>query len=629
VRPNSAARLHPLAAVLTLVLASGCGDRGGGGSGPPAAVPVPRAPSVSAPPPLAPPAEEEWFVDEAAKRGVTLLNQTGEPGKKQLIMAAVGPGGTIFDASGDGRMDLFIPNGSWLVGGKLDHTYEGPDRPRDALYVQQPDGTFRDEAKERGVDDDAWGFGSCAADLDNDGDQDLLVTNLGPNRLWENDGTGHFRDVAEKAGFASYPSKWSTGVSVGDYDRDGLLDVYVSNYADMFLWLADPRNFAVKRDAQGNILDAAVCDWQGLMVYCGPKGLPAQQDQLYRNLGGGLRFEDATRKSGVWRPAEEGGPLYGFQALFTDYNDDGWPDLYVANDSVPSFLFENRKDGTFVECAKRKGVALSTMGEDLAGMGADSADLTGDGLLDILKTNFALQEYNVYVAARTPGGEVVFTDRSTAMGVKQAVYHSLGWGVLPIDYDNDGDLDVYFANGHVYPEVDQRPQLKMTFAQLNQLFRNDSTSRGDGPPALKLVEVTDFAGPGLQVRKSSRGAAMGDVDDDGDPDILVVNLNATPDLLINRLGSRRGHWLRLKLRGDPAKKVNLDAVGTKIRVCFGSRRQFFETKRGQSFLGSHDPRLLVGLGAHEGPVRLEITWPDGEKAVKEIEGVDREVTVER
>jgi len=629
--------------LLALLVLASCGRKEGEGAGPavpkepakapnpgeapgaPPGVPDPERDAARKPP--APSAPEDWFVDEAKERGVDLLNQTGEPGKKQLIMAAVGPGGAIFDANGDGRMDLFIPNGSWLVGGKLDRIYDGEDRPRDALYIQKPDGTFRNEARERGVDDDSWSFGCCAADLDNDGDQDLVVTNLGANRLYENDGKGFFKDVAAEAGIAGDAAEWTTGASVGDYDRDGILDLYLSNYADLFRWMNDPQNRQIQRDAQGNILNAAVCDWQGLKVYCGPKGLPAQQDHLYRGLGG-LRFEDVTRSSGVFRPVEEGGgPMYGFQVLFTDLTADGWPDLYVANDSVPSFFFENRRDGTFVECAKAKGIALGAMGEEQAGMGADSADMNGDGLLDILKTNFALQENNVYVAVRTPDGEIVFDEKSQAAGVHHAVWTSLGWGVVPFDYDNDGDLDVYFSNGHVFPEVDLKPELKMGFAQLNQLFRNDSQRRDDGTFRIRMTETTDLAGPGLRIRKSSRGAAMGDIDDDGDSDLLVINLNATPDLLINRLGSSRGHWLRLRFVGDPKKKTNRDAVGTKFWASAGGWRHFHELKRGQSFLSCHDPRFLLGLGDRTGPVTLEITWPNGDRETRTIEAVDREVTI--
>ncbi|HEX5137311.1 MAG TPA: VCBS repeat-containing protein, partial [Planctomycetota bacterium] len=369
----------------------------GTAGGDPVAAP---APAAAAPAP-APVGEEPWFTEEAAARGITLPNGSGKLRQKELIMEAVGPGAAVIDANKDGLLDVYIPNGNWLEGPYRDQFYKGEDRPRSALYIQQPGGTFRDEAKERGVEDDAWAFGACAADLDNDGDEDLVVCALGPNRLFVNDGTGHFRNVALDAGVAGPAERgkweWSNGVSAGDYDRDGILDLYVTNYADLFKWMREAPE--VKRRPDGSIENARVCTWQHLLVYCGPKGLPGQQDHLYRGLGGrdgAIRFEDVTGKSGIFRPEDKGGPLYGFQALFTDLDNDGWPDLYVANDSVPSFCFLNQRDGTFRECAQELGVALSDSGEDLAGMGASSVDMDGDGWLDINKTNFAFQTNNVY-----------------------------------------------------------------------------------------------------------------------------------------------------------------------------------------------------------------------------------------
>ncbi len=584
---------------------------------------------AAAPPPAAP--EAPWFVDAARARGITLLNRTGEPKEKQFIMSAVAPGVAVFDANGDGRMDFHIPNGSWLVGPQRDQLYDGEDRPRDALYIQQPDGTFVDEASARGVDDDRWSFGACACDLDDDGDQDLIVTNIGRNRLYVNDGTGHFTDVAEAAGVAGEDFEWSTGIACADYDGDGLLDVYIANYADMFKWMRGDKS--IERDPVTNaILNAAVCKWQGLKVYCGPQGLPGQQDHLYRGLGGrdgAMRFADVTKESGVFRDKEKDrtGPLYGFQPLFTDLNGDGWLDLYVANDSCPSFYFESRGDGTFRECAAEYAIALGEMGEDLAGMGADTADVNNDGLLDILKTNFALQTNNIYVAERDARGQIGFRDYSTRAGVKKEVYNALGWGLLCFDYDHDGDRDIFFANGHVYPQVDDPSPdvraLKMSFEQLNMMFRNESAP-GE---RLRFVQVTDQMGPGLAIRKSSRGAGLVDVDNDGDLDILVTNLNDTPDLLINERGSASGHWLQILLRGNPSRKSNRDAIGSLVVVRAGATAQTIETRRGQSFLGCNDPRIHVGLGTHTGEVTVEVRWPNRERTTHTIPGVDRHVEI--
>jgi len=596
-----------------------------------AVVPACDGDDVPSPDPSPIAAEAPWFTEEAAERGITLLNGSGRPRRKELVMETVGPGAAILDVNGDGLLDAFLPNGSWLEGELREDLYKGGDRPRSALYVQRPGGTFVNEAKERGVEDDAWGFGACAADLDNDGDEDLLVSNLGPNRLYVNDGTGHFTEIAARAGISGPADRgaweWSTGIAVGDYDRDGVLDVYIASYADMFTWLRESPE--VKRGPDGGIVDARVCTWQQLLVYCGPLGLPGQQDHLYRGLGGhdgDLRFEDRTKQSGVWRTPEAGGPLYGFQPLFTDLNNDGWPDLYVANDSVPSLCFLNRRDGTFRECASELGIALSESGEDLAGMGAASVDLNGDGWLDVLKTNFAFETNNIYVAEPIAGPKgavrLTYRDQSPWNGVKADVYPDLSWAVLVFDFDHDMDQDIFYANGHVYPEVDSVPALGTSFDQFNKLFRN--VRRGG---EVRFERVGGEAGPGLEVKKASRGASLWDFDNDGDLDILVVNLNSTPDLLVNRRGSASGHWLELKLVGNVGKGSNRDAVGSRVRVTTGGRTQHFEVKRGEGLFGNHDPRVHAGLGPNTGPVEVEITWPNGETTRHALEAVDRVVTI--
>ncbi len=603
-------------------VAAGCG-----GEDPPSPGPSPVAAEAA---PKAP--EAPWFTEEAAPRGITLLNGSRERlRQKELIMEAVGPGAAILDANADGLLDAYIPNGNWLVGPFRDQFYTGDDRPRSALYIQRPDGTFGNEAKERGVEDDAWGFGACAADLDNDGDQDLVVSNLGPNRLYVNDGTGHFTDIAVRAGIAGPVERgqweWSTGIAAGDYDRDGLLDLYIANYADMFKWMREAPD--VVRNPDKSIQNARVCSWQHLKVYCGPKGLPGQQHRLYRGLGGrdgAMTFEDVTKKSGVWRDV----PLYGFQPLFTDLDNDGWLDIYVANDSVPSFCFLNRRDGTFRECAFELGVAVSDTGEDLAGMGAESCDVNGDGWLDLHKTNFAFQTNNVYVAepveTQGEGGKktvaLTYRDHSPWNGIKEVVFPDLAWAVLVFDFDHDMDPDIFYANGHVYPEVDTVPELGTSFEQFNRFFRN--VPRG-GEVRFELMGRE--AGPGLDVRKGSRGASLWDFDNDGDLDILVINLNDTPDLLVNQRGSREGHWLELKLLGNVAKRSNRDAIGSRVRITAGGKTQHLEAKRGQGFLGNFDPRLHVGLGKNTGPVDIEITWPNGETTKTTVDKVDRVVEI--
>ena len=577
----------------------------------------------------APALEGDWFVNEAAQRGLNQINRTGEEGKKQFIMSAVGPGAAVFDANGDGLLDIYIPNGNQLLPPFFTKLYEGDDRPRNALYMQQKDGSFVDEAAARGVDCDRWGFGACAADLDNDGDQDLLVANLFLNRLYLNDGTGKFRDVAVEAGVAGKQVEWTTGFAIGDYNRDGVPDLYVSNYADMFEWMrTEPK---IKRKPDGSIEAANVCTWQRLKVYCGPLGLPAQQDHLLKGLGvkdGIPRFENVSKAAGIYRPGADydTGPCFGFQAIFADLNGDKRPDIYVANDSVPSFYFEQLEDGTFLECAKRRGVALSDTGEEMAGMGADAGDVNGDGQMDLLKTNFALQTYNLYIGDFYKG-VMGWSEWSMRTGLDQVVFASLGWAGLYFDYDNDGDQDIFFANGHVYPEVDAVPDLATRFKQRNHLIRNELGPKGK----LRLRDATADAGPGFAVVKSSRGAALGDIDNDGDLDLVVVNLNEEPDLLVNGLGNQSGRWLQLRLFGNPDKQVTRDALHTRVVVTADGRDQHFQVIRGRGFLGSNDPRLHVGLGRQPGEVKLVIRWPNGDEETRTIPaaGLDRVVTIEQ
>jgi len=619
------------AILLAMALVAACGKQ----SAPPPAGPAgakaqPRP--VAAKPTPKPPKEstEPWFVDEAAQRGIDMLNQTGYPGKKEMIMGGVGPGSAVLDVNGDGRLDIYLPNGNWLSGPQRQQLYTGEDRPRNALYVQQPDGTFRNEAKERGVDDDSWSFGCAAIDIDSDGDDDLIVTNLGPNRFYINDGTGHFTDIAPETGLAGPKEKnkweWSTGIGLGDYDRDGILDVYISNYADLFKWLRT--NSDVKRDNDGSIKPggAAVCDWQRIKVYCGPMGLPGVQDHLFHGLGGKdrkIRFEDVTKASGIWRPPTPTGPLYGFTVLFADLNEDGWPDIFVANDSAPSFHFENQKDGTFKEVAHEYGIALGAAGDDMAGMGCCIGDLNGDGRLDILKTNFSMQTNNLYLADFYKG-RTSFRDVSIRAGVKQEVYTDLSWTVLYFDYDLDGRRDIFFSCGHVYPEVDLPAArgLNTSFNQYNRMFRNESTGK-----RMRFRSVEKDLGPGFQVKACSRGGSLFDVDNDGDMDLFVVNLNGKPNLLINKRGNKNGHWLMLRFVGNLAKKVPLDPIGTRFTVKAGKLVQFFDHERAYGFLSTHDPRQNVGLGSYTGPVTVEVTWPNGDHSVHNIPGVNREVEI--
>jgi hypothetical protein len=587
-----------------------------------------KAKKVEKQAPVPVPATKEdgpWFEDAAEKLGIHELNRTGEPGKKKFIVGGVGPGAAVFDADGDGRLDVHIPNGNRLKPPFYLSLDMGEDRPRNALYMQQADGSFRNEAKERGVDCDRWGFGTSAVDIDNDGDQDLLVANFTGNRLYLNDGTGHFKDVAIEAGLVGRKQDWTTGFGVGDVNRDGLPDIYVSNYGGMFEWIKNSPN--VKRDAKGHVTDAS-CVWQKLRVYCGPKGLPAQQDYLLLGRGskdGIPRFEDVSKKSGIYRPGKiytREGPGFGFQVLIADMNHDGHPDIFVANDTTPSFFFENNKDGTFRECAEQRGIAFSDMGTELAGMGADVGDINRDGHLDMIKTNFALQTFNLYIAEWFKG-RMDWREWSMRTGMDKEVWTALGWGALMLDFDHDGDLDIFFANGHVFPEVDQVPSLNMSFKQYNQLFRNMLVEKGK----LAVKHVTRDAGPAFSLKEASRGASLGDLDNDGDEDIVVVNLNARPNVYMNTRGNRQGHWLQLRLFGNPAKNVTRDALHSNVKVESAAGTQYFQVVRGRGFIGTSDPRIQIGLGPKRGRVRIEITWANGEVQQLETDKLDRAIEV--
>ncbi|MHC4940866.1 MAG: CRTAC1 family protein [Planctomycetota bacterium] len=608
--------MRPLPALALLVLLA-CGEEKK-----PVVKPTPVKKSV------AKPAEEgPWFVDVAEKLGIFELNRTGEPGKKKFIVGGVGPGAAILDADGDGRLDVYIPNGNRLKPPFYLSLDTAEDRPRNALYMQQPDGTFVNEAKKRGVDCDRWGFGTSAVDIDNDGDQDLLVANFTANRLYLNDGKGHFTDVAPEAGLAGRDNDWTTGFGVGDVNRDGWPDVYVSNYGGMFEWIRNSPN--VKRDAKGHVTDAS-CLWQKLRVYCGPKGLPAQQDYLLLGTGvtdGVPRFEDVSKKSGIYRPGRlytREGPGFGFQVLVADMNHDMWPDIFVANDTTSSFYFESNKDGTFRECAEERGIAFSDMGTELAGMGADLGDINRDGHFDMIKTNFALQTFNLYVADWFKG-RMDWREWSMRTGMDKEVWTALGWGALMFDFDHDGDLDIFFANGHVFPEVDQVPSLNMSFKQYNQLFRNMLSETGK----LAVKHISQQAGPAFATKEASRGASLVDIDDDGDEDIVVVNLNGRPNVYLNTRGNKQGRWLQLRLFGNPAKKSTRDAIHSLIKVECAVGTQYFQVLRGRGFIGTCDPRVQVGLGKSPGKVKIEITWPNGDVETMETEEVDRVIRIDQ
>ena len=506
------------------------------------------------------------LTDVSAASGIDLVNVSGGA-TKDYIVDANGNGAALVDYDNDGDLDALLVNGSMR-----DHLARGGD-PMVALYRNDGSGRFTDVTTASGFNRNGWGMGVCAADVDNDGFTDVYVTAFGPDVLWRNTGTGTFTDMTRRAGLGD--PRWSTSCAFNDYDHDGFVDLYVANYVK-FSGTSIPSRAAT-----------ANCRFMATDVFCGPNRLPGEADVLYRNNGDGT-FTDVTARTGILDPG-----YYGFGVVFADLTGDGWPDIYVANDSVPNLFFRNTGKGTFVEDGLLAGVAVSGDGRPQAGMGVDAGDYNGDGLPDLVVTNFS-HDYNTLYENGPPG---VFTDRSYAAGVAVTAGPYLGWGVKLVDLDNDGRLDLFIANGHVYPDVDGRG-LGTSYKQRKQVFMNDGR---------RFRDATGAIGGGLLVDRSSRGAAFGDIDNDGDIDALVVNMNDRPTLLRNDT-PRGNHWLTLRLIGGPS---NRDGLGARVTIDAGGRKQLFEVRSDGSYLSHSDMRVHAGLGAAARAARVEIRWPSG------------------
>jgi enediyne biosynthesis protein E4 len=519
------------------------------------------------------------LVDVAAKAGVTLLNICGDV-TKDFIVDANGSGVAWLDFDNDGNLDLLIVNGS-----SRERIRQGGD-PMVALYRNDGRGHFEDVTVRSGLTRRGWGNGVCVADYDNDGFSDVYVSGIGGGALFRNNGDGTFSDATRRARVGN-DGRWGTGCAFGDYNRDGFVDLYVANYVK-FNEEKIPRRG-----------ETAGCKFMVVDVYCGPKSLEGEPDVLYRNNGDGT-FSDVTASAHIKDP---GYP--GFGVLFSDLDNDGWPDIYVANDSAPHFFFHNNGDGTFTDKALVAGIALSGDGREQAGMGVDAGDYNGDGLQDLIVTNFS-HDYNTLYENNAAG---FFSDVSYRSGVARGSGPHMGWGVGFVDIDNDGRLDLFVANGHVYPQVDDHG-IGTRYLQRKQLFRNT-----DGHA---FKNITDDVGGGLLIEKSSRGAAFGDYDNDGRIDIVITNMNDRPTLLHNE--SPGGHWATFRLVGS---KSNRDAVGAKLVVTAGGRRQVVEVRSGGSYQSHNDLRAHVGLGEASKIERVEIRWPNGATEVVNGLAADR------
>jgi hypothetical protein len=520
-----------------------------------------------------PPGSAVTFVDVAPEAGLTIPNVWGGTEHKRYIIEAKGSGLAFFDYDNDGWLDIYLTNGN-----RLDANWPPGKAPISHLYKNNRDGTFTDVTEKSGLGRTGWQTGVCVGDYDNDGWDDLFCCFWGHNILFHNNGDGTFTDVTRKAGLYNEQVRWGAGCTWLDYNRDGNLDLFVCNYIKL-----DP----AKTSAAG---DDPLCQWKGIPVMCGPRGLTGDTNVLYRNNGDGS-FTDVSEKAGILKP----GPRYSITAVSYDFDNDGWPDIYVAVDSQPSMLFQNNKDGSFSDIAVAAGCAYSDNGHEQAGMGVAVGDYDCDGWLDIFKTNFADDTCNLY----HNNGDGTFSDATFAAGVGINNRY-VAWGCGFVDYDNDGWPDIIQINGHVYPEIDSH-DIGQNYKNPRLVYRNLGTGR--------FKDVSAEMGPGISERFSSRGAAFGDYDNDGDIDALILNLNDTPSLLRNDGGNAQ-NWIKLKLIGT---KCNRTAIGARVRVTAGTHTQIDEVHSGSSVMSQCDLRLHFGLGKAQTVDVIEVKWPTTQK----------------
>ena len=512
---------------------------------------------------------EVHFEDIAQQAGLNARNVYGGDAHKEFIIETTGNGTIIFDYDNDGWPDIYLANGSTVEG------FPNDKAPTGHLYHNNHDGTFTDVTSRAGLVRSGWGQGGCVGDYDNDGYLDLLVTYWGQNALYRNNGDGTFTDVTAKAGLKTIRDEWSTGCSFIDYDRDGKVDILLVRYVDFSY-------DSVPRPGQGRW-----CQWKGINVMCGPRGLKPGVNALYHNNGDGT-FLDVSQKSGILKATG----CYGFTSLTADFDHDGWPDIYVACDSTASLLYHNNHDGTFSEMGKKAGVAYNEDGLEQAGMGLSAADFTHSGYQDIVKTNFSDDTPTLY----RNRGDNNFDDVTYGAGLGK-IKNWLGWGVQFYDFDNSGWPGILISNGHVYPEVDGKA-LGTSYREPKVAYYN----LRDGT----FANITAEAGTVLSESHSGRGMALGDLFNDGRLEALVNNMNETPSLYYNT--SPIGNWISLQLVGV---KSNRAALGAVVTLEQGGDKREMEVRSGDGFISQSDLRLHFGLGNASKAERVVIRWPSG------------------
>ncbi len=536
---------------------------------------------------LAAPLFASKFTDITAAAGLSRArNVSGAPADKRYLVEEMGCGVALFDYDNDGWLDIFLVNGS---------AFDLPAssrKPGSYLFRNNRDGTFTDVTREAGITHTGWGQACCVGDYDNDGFDDLFVSCWGRNVLYRNNGNGTFTDVSAKAGVAGSTDRWGAGCCFLDYDRDGRLDLFVANYV----------SFDKERAPLPG--DSTYCRFNQIPVPCGPQGFAGGTNLLYRNRGDGV-FEDVSEKSGIASPRGSAAPFvrenwrpsgsYGMGAVGADFDNDGWPDIYVACDTAPSLLYRNQHDGTFREVAVPSGCAFDENGVALSGMGAGVADYDGDGWLDIVRTNFTDQVTTLY----RNNGDGTFHDASMQAGLGINTRY-VGFGVGFVDVDNDGRKDIFIANGHVYPQLEGR-KLHLSYRQPRLLYRNQGNGR--------FEDISASGGPAITTPNLGRGCAFGDLDNDGRIDIVINNLDGPPSVLRNESGGSN-NWLLVKCVGT---RSNRSAIGSRVRVTAGGRSWIDEVLSGSGYYSQNDLRLHFGLGAATKVDLVEVSWPSGAK----------------